>query len=50
MSNVTKALAELGFLEKLGDTYKIPSLYRDGLNVTQGKAFSPDEPLIDEDD
>lgn len=34
-----KALTEIGFLEQVGDNYKIPMLYRDGLNVTQGKAF-----------
>jgi hypothetical protein len=34
-----KVLTEIGFLEQVGDNYKIPMLYRDGLNVTQGKAF-----------
>lgn len=34
-----KALIEIGFLEQVGENYKIPMLYRDGLNVTQGKAF-----------
>ena len=34
-----KPLVELGFLEEVGSTYKIPMLYRDGLDVTQGKAF-----------
>jgi hypothetical protein len=34
-----RILAEIGFLEPVGDSYKIPMLYRDGLNVTQGKAF-----------
>lgn len=33
-------LIEIGFLEKAGPTYKIPMLYRGGLNITQGKAFS----------
>lgn len=31
---------ELGFLEKVGNTYKVPILYREGLAITQGKAFS----------
>jgi hypothetical protein len=34
-----KVLMEIGFLEQVGENYKIPMLYRDGLNVTQGKAF-----------
>jgi hypothetical protein len=37
---VIGVLMELGFLEKVGATYKIPILYRDGLNITQGKAFA----------
>ncbi|HEV7351807.1 MAG TPA: hypothetical protein VGN74_01585 [Brevundimonas sp.] len=32
-------LRELGFLEEVGSSYKIPMLYRGGLNITQGKAF-----------
>ncbi|RBQ13765.1 hypothetical protein DQE82_06840 [Micromonospora sp. LHW51205] len=35
-------LTAIGFLEKVGPTYKIPMLYRGGLNITQGKAFSAD--------
>ncbi|MGC4113660.1 MAG: hypothetical protein QM765_03145 [Myxococcales bacterium] len=40
-----KHLCELGFLEQVGEgeSYKIPILYRDGLNVTQGKAFAAKE-------
>ena len=34
-----KPLVELGFLEEIGQNYKIPMLYRDGLDITQGKAF-----------
>jgi hypothetical protein len=33
-------LQDIGFLESVGATYKIPMLYRDGLGVTQGKAFA----------
>jgi hypothetical protein len=33
-------LMELGFLEELRSSWKIPMLYRDGLEITQGKAFS----------
>ncbi|WP_328809728.1 P-loop ATPase, Sll1717 family [Rhodococcus sp. NBC_00294] len=32
-------LASIGFLEKTGATYKIPMLYRGGLQISQGKAF-----------
>jgi acetolactate synthase small subunit len=32
-------LEDLGFLEQVGDTYKVPILYRDGMGITQGKAF-----------
>ncbi len=39
VSHITKILMEMGFLEQIGTTYKIPALYRDGLNITQGKAF-----------
>lgn len=40
--NVTeyaKYLQDIGFLEQTGSNYKIPMLYRGGLNITQGKAF-----------
>lgn len=34
-----KPLLELGFLEQIGENFKVPMLYRDGLEITQGKAF-----------
>ncbi len=34
-----ESLKEIGFLEEIGETYKIPMLYREGLDITQGKAF-----------
>ena len=34
-----RPLVDLGFLESVGENYKIPMLYRDGLEITQGKAF-----------
>jgi acetolactate synthase small subunit len=34
-----RVLEDLGFLEQVGDTYKVPILYRDGMGITQGKAF-----------
>lgn len=42
-------LKTLGLLEPVGSNYKIPMLYRGGLNVTQGKAFSVDSVTGDED-
>jgi hypothetical protein len=36
---ITRQLVELGFLEEVGGSFKIPMLYRGGLEVTQGKAF-----------
>lgn len=38
-----KVLREIGFLEQVGATYKVPMLYREGLGITQGKAFAADE-------
>lgn len=37
--DATKPLLDIGFLEQTGDSFKIPMLYRDGLKITQGKAF-----------
>ena len=34
-----KPLLDIGFLEQVGITYKVPLLYRDGLDISQGKAF-----------
>ena len=34
-----RVLEDLGFIESVGDTYKVPMIYRDGLGITQGKAF-----------
>jgi hypothetical protein len=44
-----KPLVDLGFLEDIKGTYKIPALYREGLSVTQGKAFSDDANGEDDD-
>ncbi|EOI5714394.1 hypothetical protein ACMS0D_000630 [Cronobacter turicensis] len=35
-----KQLVETGFLEEFKGTWKIPMLYREGLGITQGKAFA----------
>lgn len=34
-----KVLLDIGFLEQVGETYKVPALYREGLKISQGKAF-----------
>lgn len=39
-SQVIQALVDIGFLEEFGQNHKIPMLYRDGLRIKQGKAFS----------
>jgi len=41
-------LKTLGFLEPIGSNYKVPMLYRGGLNITQGKAFLDENPEADE--
>lgn len=40
--NAIKPLIEMGFLEEVGggSSFKVPMLYRDGLAITQGKAFA----------
>lgn len=44
-----EVLKTLGFLEPIGSNFKIPMLYRGGLNITQGKAFAS-EPAEDDDE
>ncbi len=34
-----EVLNEIGFLKQDGDVYKVPNLYRAGLNISHGKAF-----------
>ena len=45
-----KQLMEVGFLEELKSSWKIPMLYRDGLEITQGKAFGVGNDLDGESD
>lgn len=42
LNAAVQQLMEVGFLEELRNTWKIPMLYRDGLDITQGKAFVAD--------
>jgi hypothetical protein len=44
-----RLLMEIGFLEEQKNSWKIPMLYRDGLDITQGKAFGPDAPDDEEE-
>jgi hypothetical protein len=49
--NRVKPLQELGFIEEVGSNFKVPMLYRDGLGITQGKAFEQDgNPETDDDE
>jgi hypothetical protein len=50
VSGPVRVLKDLGFLEPVGATFKVPMLYRAGLNITQGKAFAPQEPASDENE
>lgn len=36
---IAKSLVDIGFFEELNATWKIPFIYRAGLNISQGKAF-----------
>jgi hypothetical protein len=37
---IATVLSDIGFLEQDGELYKVPPLYRPGLNITKGKAFN----------
>jgi hypothetical protein len=39
LKSTIKSLIEIGFLEDIRGTYKVPAIYREGLEITQGKAF-----------
>lgn len=43
-------LTTLGFFEASGRTWKVPPLYRPGLSISQGKAFSDVTPSAEEHD
>jgi hypothetical protein len=50
---LTRELMDMGFLERIrkSETYKIPMLYRDGLDITRGKAFQvTDNSAVGDDD
>jgi len=48
--SVVKVLVDIGFLEQLKETYKVPMLYRDGLNIKQGRAFQTPEVEVMEEE
>lgn len=39
LQQAIRQLVEVGFLEEIKTSWKVPMLYRDGLEITQGKAF-----------
>lgn len=39
LDEAIQRLKDIGFLEEVGQNFKIPMLYRDGLAISQGKAF-----------
>lgn len=39
LKGAIQQLKEIGFLEEVRTSWKVPMLYRDGLEITQGKAF-----------
>jgi hypothetical protein len=47
-----KPLVAIGFLEVIKGSFKVPSLFREGMKITQGKAFedSSTKNAEDEDD
>lgn len=45
-----RQLVQVGFLEESKTSWKVPMLYRDGLEITQGKAFQSEPGEPDEDD
>ena len=39
LRNTIKPLLAMGFLKETGNSYNVPMLYREGLAMTQGKAY-----------
>jgi hypothetical protein len=46
-SAIVEQLVRIGFLEKLAESWKVPILYRDGLDIVQGAAFP--KRVVDDD-
>jgi len=49
LQGAIRQLVEVGFLEGLSASWKVPMLYRDGLDIRQGKAFASDHPAAADD-
>lgn len=49
VKHLVDPLTEIGFLEPIGQNFKVPMLYRSGLAITQGRAFQTDPNNQDED-
>lgn len=49
LQEAIRQLVEVGFLEELASSWKVPMLYRDGLGIRQGKAFAPDQVSASDD-
>lgn len=45
-----RQLKDIGFLEEVKSSWKVPMLYRDGLEITQGKGFQSSSPDTDDAD
>jgi len=41
--NGVKPLVAIGFLEVIKESFKVPSLFREGMKITQGKGFEADD-------
>ena len=50
LSNAIRQLVEMGFLEESKASWKVPMLYRAGLEITQGKAFADSVGTGEDDD
>jgi hypothetical protein len=50
LADKIRILVELGFLEPVGANFKVPMLYRNGLEITQGKAFASSGAGDDDED
>lgn len=50
LHKIIRQLVDIGFLEELRTTWKVPMLYRDGLEVTQGKAYTNNGGSEDDDE
>ena len=41
LDDAIRRLKDIGFLEEIGQNFKVPMLYREGMHIVQGKAFEP---------